>query len=255
MALLTTGCQVTTTVTVAEPAPGRGSVTVAVVLDPGAMSAIGGIDALRSELSVSDLRRAGWTVSGPTGRIDGSAAVSVSHAFGDPAEVGPLMDQIAGAGVFKATLARHRSFWHTTYTLSGSVDLRCGVDCFGDEGLKSATGYPLGFDSGALASGAHQAPDSALTFRVDGLLPGRPTRSNGSPAAGDGRSWTPKLGQLLSLSETSQTVNRGSVVLVASLAGSSLVLVLAGACFLVIGRARRRRRRGSEAVEKAPVTP
>jgi hypothetical protein len=239
MVVVASGCQVATTVSVAEPSPGRGSVTVAVTLDQAALGALGGLDALRSELSVADLESAGWAVTGPTGRIDGSAAVAASHPFTNPAQVGRLMAQIAGAGVFRVTLVSHRSFWHTDYHLAGAVDLRCGVDCFGDTGLRSATGDPLGFDPGALAFAQHQTAASALTFDLGGVLPGRVVSSNGRRSPDGAQSWTPRLGQVVTLSATSQTLNEGSVVLTSVAGGVALVILLGGTAALVV-RWRRR---------------
>jgi hypothetical protein len=243
MMVLASGCQVATTVSVSEPSPGRGSVTVAVALDRAALAALGGLDALRSELSVSDLESAGWAVTGPTGRIDGSAAVSASHPFTNPSQVGGLMAQIAGAGVFRVTLVSHRSFWHTDYRLAGAVDLRCGVNCFGDTGLQSATGNPLGFDPGALAFAEHQTAESALTFDLGGVLPGRVVSTNGRRGPNGSQSWAPQLGQVVTLSATSQTLNEGSVVLTSVAGGVALVILLGGTAVILIGWRRRRSRR------------
>lgn len=59
------GCRVDTKVSVVDRGGGHGTVTVTVVLDRQAVDALGGETGLARQLSVGDLRSAGWEVTGP----------------------------------------------------------------------------------------------------------------------------------------------------------------------------------------------
>ncbi len=236
-----------TTVTVSEPSPGRGTVMVTVTLDRAAVNAAGGLNTLRSDLSLHDAAAAGWVVSGPAAAPGGAVAVTASHAFTDAAAVGPLVSQIAGPGVFRLALTSHRTFWHTTYSLAGVVDLRCGVGCFGDQGLKSVSGSAVGVDAGALAVESGQSQTSLFTFSFHGRLPGRLVGARAGSL-----SWTPQLGRVSTVAASSQTLNTGSVALVAGGGGGLVVLVIV-ALSVVLVRRRRKRRRPTASAEA--VTP
>lgn len=236
------GCTVATTVSVSEPSPGVGTVAVSVALDRSALAAVGGLAGLRSELSVGDLSAAGWTVTGPTATAAGGAVVMARHPFAHEADVGPLLSEVAGPGVYNVSLRRHRTFWHTYYRLSGGVDLRCGLDCFGDSGLRAATGSPVGVDPGPLAAAAGEQPSSVFRFSLQAALPGRIQSTNASARRGGTLGWTPVLGRALTLAASSSTLNEGAVVTVAG-GGAGVVLVLVALVVVLFVRRRRRRRR------------
>src|SRR5439155_12877724 len=140
LAMATAGaCRVTTIVGVDARADGSGTVSVAVGLDRDAVARAGG---LRERLRVADLRRAGWTVTGPTRERDGYTWIHASHAFAAVDELRPLVAQVAGAGgpLRDFRLSRRRSFFRTRTGFSGAVDLTAGLGSIGDEGLRRALG-------------------------------------------------------------------------------------------------------------------
>ena len=231
------GCGVATKVTLTVNPSGRGTVAVTVTLDKSALDAVGGVARLRSELAVQDLRAAGWSVSGPTAlgnrgsgpaaheADSGGAVVSVSHGFSGLTQAQSLLAEVAGPGVFDVQLASSHTFWHTTYHLTGGVDLTCGINCFGDGGLKSATGSAVGVDPGALAGQSGQTPGSVFTFQFDGRLPGQVHAGPGGEVGPGGSVlWAPVLGQKVALSASSESVNRSALEELG--AGVALVLVV-----------------------------
>lgn len=243
MLVLAGGCQVATEVTLSEPTAGSGVVTVGVRLDAAALSEVGGLDALRSQLAVSDLIAAGWSVAGPAATAGGGAAVVVSHGFRREADAARLLAEVAGPGRFRLRLVSHRTFWNTDHRLTGGVDLTCGLDCFGDSGLAAATGRVLGVDPSSEQARAAQD----FLFSLSARLPGGLQRSNGAPERGGGRRWTPVLGRAIAVSAETETLNTAHVVEVAVGGGLVLLLVIgAGAWWLI--RARRRGRASGEVV-------
>jgi hypothetical protein len=243
---LLTGCQVHTQVTVYEAGSGRGVVTVTVSLDRAALAAVGGEPALAAQLQSADLRAAGWVVTGPTTGPGSTTVITALHAYTTLAQARGLMADLAGSGAmatrpFRLSLAEHRSFWRHETVLQGQVDLRCGVDCFGDSGLTAALGFATGVNPGALAAAAGQRPDQVFTFAVDAHLPGHVVDSNGTPLPGGALQWTPQLGRQVQLSALTRTWNTGRIVFASVAAGALAVLgVVMGVYWWL--RFRRRRR-------------
>jgi hypothetical protein len=240
------GCQVNTSIAVRAEANGHGTVSVRVTLDQAAVQALGGSSALASQLDVTDLQEAGWIVSGPSPGPNSSTVISASHVFSSPAEASQLVADLAGSGPassrpFQLSISRRSSFWHVYTDLSGKVNLTCGLNCFGDSGLKAALGSPTGFNPAPLIAQSHQAPGQVFSFALNARLPGSVASTNASARDGGVLTWTPQLGQTLVLSATTQTWNSGHVIAIFVLAGVVvLALIVFGA---VMWRSRRRKRR------------
>ena len=230
-------------------ANGHGTVSVKVILDQSAVQAIGGPSALASQLDVTDLQAAGWSVSGPTPGPNSSMVISASHAFSTPAEASQLVADLAGSGPagsrpFKLNISRRSSFWHVYTDLSGTVNLTCGLNCFGDSGLKSSLGSATGFNPAPLIAQAHQTPAQVFTFALNARLPGSIASTNASARAGGVLTWTPQMGQTLVLSATTQAWNWNHLIGTFVLAGVVLLLLIVlGA---MMWRSRRRKRRGGD---------
>jgi hypothetical protein len=243
------GCQVNTSISVHAEAHGQGTVSVKVTLDQSAVQALGGPSALASQLDVTDLQAAGWTVSGPSPGPNSSTVISASHAYSTPAEASQLVADLAGSGPassrpFQLRISRRSSFWHVYTDLSGTVDLTCGLNCFGDSGLKASLGSPTGFNPAPLIAQSHQAPGQVFSFALNARLPGSVASTNASARDGGVLTWTPQLGQTLVLSATTQTWNSGHVIAIFVLAGVLvLVLIVLG---VIMWRSRRRKRRKSD---------
>lgn len=245
--LALTGCQVHTTVAVTARPDGHGSVTVTVALDPAALAAIGGKAALAGQLRTADLTAAGWTVSGPGPGPGGTTVVAVNHGFSDLAQASALVGEVAGSGPsgerpFRLAVTTRHTYWATTTALTGTVDLRCGLACFGDSGLQSSLGSPVGADVGPLSQAARQSPGQLLTFEVTARLPGHLRSSNALMSSGGLLHWTPKLGAVESLTAETRMVQTGRIHAVEGAIAGGAALVLLVLLWLVWRLWRRRRR-------------
>ncbi|MBT3246225.1 MAG: HAD-IA family hydrolase [Actinobacteria bacterium] len=137
-------CRADATVSVRLGEDGSGVVEVALVLDDEAVEAVGGID---HQIRLEDLENAGWEVDGPQRSLDdGLTSVVATKGFEVPDRLPPILDEIAGPGVFTDMgLVRNRSFARTTWSLSGRVDLSGGLEAFSDPALsETLSGLPLG---------------------------------------------------------------------------------------------------------------
>jgi hypothetical protein len=234
-------CQATIRVGVATNADGSGTVTVTGVLDRDASRAI---PDLAQELRTGDLQQAGWRIAGPKPASGGGSTVSASKDFRTPAEANQILDQISGQnGAFRLRLSRRRSFFSTSTTFAGTVDLTCGLECFGDRQLQQQLGANLGLDPAKLQQ-AGIAPGQIVGFEVGVHLPGS-IRTTNAPTRSDGDlQWPMKLGEKGSLLATARVLDVTRVVI---LAAAALALVLLALVLLVRWRRRRRagRARGS----------
>ena len=255
LVLLLSACQVHTDIAVVATGGGRGTVTVTVTLDSGAVGAVGGPAALAAQLDDTDLVAAGWVVSGPRSGSGSSTVVSATHAYATLAQAGQLVGEVAGTGPdagrpFGLSLSDRHSFWRNDTVLSGRVDLTCGVNCFGDSGLKGSLGFPTGVNPAPLTSGEGTQPAQVFTFALDARLGGSLVSSNAAMLPGGTLRWTPKLGHTLVLTAVTRTWNRARIVGFA-VAGGVVVLGLLGlAVFWWRRRRRRRRRAGQGAIER-----
>ena len=181
--LVLTGCGVTTSVAVRVQRNGSGTVTVAVTLDRAAVSAVGGVE---GALHVSDLEAAGWkVVSGPA--PGGGTVITLTQSFTRLSQLPGILAEVgrtpAGAPLFVLRVTQGGTFFTSRTTAAGSVDLTCGLSCFGDAGLQRTYGSDLGVDSTALQTAAGRAAiERDLTFRFTLQMPGRVSSSDALPA-------------------------------------------------------------------------
>ena len=252
--MLLAGCRVDTRVSVVESAGGGGTVAVAMTLDAAAVDALGGQTELAKQLRYADLQSQGWTVSGPSLLRDGGASVTVSHGFSGGAQLSELMSALAGDSTshpFRLRLSHSGGFWTDKTAVTGAVDLRCGLNCFGDPGLRTSLGNPLGVSPQPLESAAGESATKVFSFELAVRVPGHVDSSTGNPAvARDGTlTWSPALGSEVQVGAVSQSVDWGHVILAAVLAGLVLIAGGGGLGWRVLRRRRRRGLPGEEAVE------
>jgi hypothetical protein len=248
------GCRVQTTVSVVARSPDRGYVSVSVSLDQTAVAAVGGRSSLVSQLSDADLVAEGWVVTGPRSGPGHTTVITASHSFSSAAEAATLVSDIAGSGPassrpFRLELTHRAGFWDTKTFLSGTVDLRCGLDCFGDSGLRALFGTSTGVPAGPV--GAH--PGQVFSVSFQSRLPGSIKSSSATSVSKGTLRWSPAFGRATQLEAVSESTNVGSIVLVAVLAGVGLLGMA-----LVLQRWRHRRRRMNNGRQQAPrkaVTP
>jgi hypothetical protein len=244
LAVALAGCQVTTAVGVQVRPDGTGSVTVGVEFDRAAVAAVGGID---GQLHVADLQAAGWRVTS-TAVAGGGTLVSLAHPFSRPSEVPAILAEVGRAPtgartpLFTLRLAEHRTFWSTTTTARGAVDLTCGLACFGDTGLQRSYGSELGVSPTYLGgAGGPAVAAAALRFSFRLRLPGRILSSDASPGR-PGLRWAPVLGATTTLSAGSVAPDVSHIV-EASAAAALAVIFLAVAVVTSAGSRRRPTRR------------
>ena len=236
------GCRVDTNVSIVDRGGGQGTVTVAAVLDHEALDALGGETGLARQLSLSDLTSAGWDVSGPTPTASGGASIRVSHGFSSPSGAARLVSELAGSGPaasrpFRLSVTTHRGFLHVRDTLSGKVDLTCGLSCFGDPGLQAALGNPNGVATTPLLQQSHARPDQLFGFTLTAKMDGKLRSENADTRNRSELTWTTPLGQVTEISASSETLNTANIVVVAVVGG----LVIAGAITALAVRRRRHR--------------
>lgn len=250
MVLGTSGCRVSTDVAIEVAEDGSGTVAVSVGLDDDALARVPGID---TELRLDDLRATGWEISGPHRDDESVTRFIARKPFATPTEAAIVMAEIATpGGPFRdLRLTSKRSFARTTFGFDGTVDLRGGLESFGDEELALLLdGEPLGADEAAIEAALGAPLDEAFRLRVELALPG----SVSSGSSGEGESpvvWEP------SLSDPEPTVLHAratawrawTLVLVAA-----AVLAAAGLAVLVLSRLiGRRRGRGAGRTPAGPV--
>lgn len=222
VALVTTSCQASTDVEVSVNPNGTGQVGVQVTLDADAAKAVPNVAEM---LRTSDLIQAGWTVDDPESLDDGGTRVGVHHPFSSPSEADGLLLQLTGPdGPFRNFhVAQQRSWFRSSTSFSGQVDLTKGIESFGDTELQARTGFPLVIDPAELREGT--GVDLATTFPVRVIvdLPGDP--SVAEPALDDEGGWSVPYGEITTLKTEQRGMNTS--VLLASATGVSLLLAAA----------------------------
>jgi hypothetical protein len=225
-------CRADVRVQVALTPAGSGSVAASLVLDRQAVVVAGG------SVDVGDLRRDGWTVAGPTGAPDGSETVTVSHAFANADQAAALLGRLGPA--FRLTVTHHHAAASSSVGLSGSVDLRGGIDT-----LAGAPGSPgaAGGLAGALAAVARAGGTvPTVSAAVVARMPSRPKRVlGGGTVAGDTVTWTVPVGTSAAIGATSvrtDTTARRWLEAAAALVVALVVVVAVQA--VVAGRRTRR---------------
>ncbi|MBI1843097.1 MAG: hypothetical protein HYR89_00555, partial [Actinobacteria bacterium] len=187
---------------------------------------------LSSRLRVDDLRATGWTVVGPT-RAGARTVLRATKGFRTPAEAGKVLDEGSGPDgpVGGFTLKRERRPLWWAWTFEGDLDLRGGIERFGDAELRShLEGTSFGLD-------AAQAQD-LFGLQVALRLPGRVERKGAEMV--DGRAvWTGRFGESMPLMASSR-----DLAVPREVAGGVAVLALAGLVVLWFRLSRTRRASG-----------
>lgn len=185
--VLLTGCQTAATVIVDLHADGSGVVRVQVVLDAQAVAKVGN---LSETLSVDDLKKVGWTMSGPgpanrvirkagasavgggatrtIGYPAGSIGIVLSRHFANVAQANMILASLSGpeGPLRDVRLTRSTTFSATKLSATGTVDLSKGFETFGDAPLSKALGgHSLTEVAGGL-SGSAAPTGNALSVRL-----------------------------------------------------------------------------------------
>lgn len=220
------GCRLRAEINIDVAADGSGTVEVAIALDDAALEQR---PDLPEELDLADLEASGWAITGPVREADGDTWLRARHAFANEAELGPLIEEIAGAdGPFRDfDLVRSDAFAETRYDFSGTVDFTGGLDSITEDDELAEV---LGQDPAqVLAERVGAVVDELVQIRVSIRLPGEVV-SNAPTQAVNGASWRPSVleREAIELAATSTVTHpeRWTLVGVAGAAGLVLVLIL-----------------------------
>ena len=237
---LFTACHVAVGVGVESRPDGTGRVQATVTLDRDAADQV---PDLASQLRVADLARAGWVVTGPVRNADGGVVVRASKPFRSPAQVPAIVAELAGrAGPLRDfRLVQHRGFLTSRARFSGSVDLRSGIEAFGDPQLRQRLGASsLGVDPGELERELGVSLDKVVDLRVSVRLAGSRSVSSNAPRGGGSggeATWPTPLGTTADMRATARQYNWRHIEIVG---GASVVALLV---VVVVIRRRVRARR------------
>lgn len=233
------GCQLRTELLIDVHDDGTGVVELGVALDDAALERE---PTVLETLDVDDLIDAGWEVTGPAREADDLTWVRARHRFDVVDEIGPLVDQVAGAdGPFRDfEVVIDSSLLRRQHRFTGTVDFSSGAAAVvADDAVDEAVGADT-IDLLEERFGA--AIDEAVEVRVGVRLPGD-VESNAVTQAGNGALWQPSVTE----SEPVELAATGTVERTARLAwllvASATVVVLVGfvVARAVIALVRRRR--------------
>jgi hypothetical protein len=165
----------------------------------------------------ADLREAGWEVDPPASRPDGSVVVVARRPFvGDEGANRALTDVAGEDGPFERfTLRQRRTFWKTTTTFSGDVDLAGGLDAFADTELIERLG----------GSGTFGVPTDQLERRFGAPLENLFDLEVAVELPGRSAVWVPELGEQTPLSATAEQWNVRNLALAAAALACGLAAV------------------------------
>ena len=180
--MLLAGCKVDTTVTVTMHEDGSGVVKVAAVLDAAAVkSAEAGGGKLEDRVRVADLTKSGWTVAPWARAQDGSATLTLTKPFADPAQATAILHDVSGAvGPLRdMKVDRSTGLLSTKYSVTGSIDLaKLATGITADQQLvQSLTAQ--GVDVAALDRTLLAGASDAVSVQVVAELPDGTTVVNG----------------------------------------------------------------------------
>jgi hypothetical protein len=182
--VLLAGCKVDTTVTITMREDGSGVVKVAAVLDATAVKSVeSGGGKLEDRVRVADLAKSGWTVAPWVRAQDGSATLTLTKPFADPAQATAILHDVSGAvGPLRDMKAeRSKGLLSTKYSVTGSIDLaKLGTGISADQQLvQSLTAQ--GVDVAALDKTLLAGASDAVSVQVIAELPDGTTVVHGRP--------------------------------------------------------------------------
>jgi hypothetical protein len=230
--LALTGCRTEIRIGVAANDHGGGHVLAVVTLDKDAQKLVGD---LAGQLRVDDLKKAGWTISGPTKVGDNLRVSATKPYFTADGARKAVAELDGGKGLFKNfRITQHKSLLRTTTKFTGSVDLHQGIDAFSDPELQRTLGSPLGATPDEFAKRIGTQLSAALPITVGVILPGT-VDSNAPIESGNTAAWHPKLGDKIELVASAKQWHTVVVGV-----GAFAVFALGGALIFGLGGRRKR---------------
>jgi hypothetical protein len=237
--LLLAGCKVDTTVTVTVHDDGSGVVNVTAVLDADAVKAAESAGGkLEDRVRLGDLAGAGWSVQPWTRAADGSAQITLTKPFDDPAQATAIIQEINGAAgpLRDFTVTRDAGTFSTSYSATGTLDLKDLQTGLTTD--KDVVGSLLAqsVDAGAVDQALLADLRDSFGLTVKAELPGGTTVVAGVP------------GQSTPLDASTSVLDSTRVVLV------TIAVVLVALAIIVLLWPGRRRRRRATRRHGAPAT-
>jgi hypothetical protein len=167
-------CKVDATTDVVIRQDGSGTVGVTVDLDAEAVTALGGVETLRT----ADLAQAGWQVAPPAASGDGGTTLSATKAFGGPGELAAIFQEINGPGgpFLQPRYERERSTFRNRYHFEATVDLTAPLAALDDPQLRDLL-TQNGADVDRLRSQYAGSVGQAVTAHLVVTMPGADSRS------------------------------------------------------------------------------
>lgn len=241
------GCSARATLSVTVRADGSGTAALRVALDAEAVQAAEGGAPLAQRVRLTDLRRAGWTVSPWVTAPNGSASLRLTKGFHTPAQLDAIVAELNGTGgPLRSFGASRDAAWgglaHTVQ-VGGQVDLHA-----------ARPGVPA--DAALVRALAAQHVDvSVVEAQLAGQLASSLSLRVEVTAAGHRRDLTVSAGGRGSVSASATTVDLGRTIL------GAVAILLVGLAGLTWRRGRharsrrgRHRRRASTARRGATRT-
>ncbi len=228
--VLLSACRVDATLRIDVDEDGSGTLTLDLVLDADAVAQTeAGAGTLEERVRLSNLAAAGWELGGWERADDGSAAISLVHAFATPGEAGDLVADLNGAGgpVPELSLTRDAGFFQTELAVTGVVDLGSVETGIANDEELSAALEANGVPVGALETRLLEAARSGLAVTVEAAFPG-----------GETVTAVVEPGERAALDGESTVTDTRRIVLVASAGGLVALAVL----LMTIARPSARRR-------------
>jgi hypothetical protein len=238
--LLLAGCKVDTTVTVTVRDDGSGVVSVTAALDGDAVRAAeSGGGTLEDRVRLGDLAGAGWNVQPWTRAADGSAQITFTKPFRNPAHATAIVQEINGAAgpLRDFTVTRDAGTFSTSYSATGTLDLQDLQTGLTTD--KDVVGSLLAqsVDAGAVDQTLLADLRDSFELTVKAELPGGTTVVKGVP------------GQSTPLAASTSVLDSTRVVLV------TIAVVLVVLAIIVLLWPGRRRRRRATRRRGVPATP
>jgi hypothetical protein len=129
---LLSSCRVDQSISLDVKPNGTGKVTVVVTADKDIVTKV---PSLAQDIRTDDVKKAGWTVEGPTKTKSGGLTIQLTHDFDTPAEATAILSQVSETRgpLHELVLARSGKDTNSTWSLSGRLEVNGGLNSFIDD--------------------------------------------------------------------------------------------------------------------------
>ncbi len=229
LVVVVAACKVDTTADVVIRQDGSGTVGVTVDLDAEAVTALGGVETVRT----ADLEAAGWTVAPPASLDGGGMTLSATKPFAGPGELAAIFQEINGPGgpFLQPRFERERSTFRNRFHFEATVDLTAPLAALDDPQLRDLLAQN-GADVDALRAQSGPNLSQAVSAHLVVTMPGA-----------DSRRWDATANQRVEADVSTSSTRNAQVtkaLVAAVLAVIALGVLLTGGLRALWGRVRGR---------------